>query len=299
MSNTAVLQRNEARERRTAIARLGRDLTPECLRASQALFAPLHESEPYSGVLLHRDQAYGPDPRHRLDVFEPVGARGAAPVLIYIHGGGFVRGDKKAAGLPFFDNIGLWAARCGFLGITATYRLAPQHRAPAGATDIGAVLAWVRDKARLYGGDPGRIVLMGHSAGAVHAACHVAGPGFQVAKTTPLAGLVLCSGLYDFSRVEEAEGLKAYFGDNYRSHSPLPGLLRAGLPTLVGIGGIEPRDFEVQALHLADALLKRDGRLPRFVRSDGQNHYTSMFQINFRTNNSLQAELERFIGDGV
>ena len=54
------------------------------------------------------------------------------PVLIYVHGGAFTAGNKRAPGSPFYDNIALFAARSGFVGVNITYRLAPQHQWPAG-----------------------------------------------------------------------------------------------------------------------------------------------------------------------
>src|ERR1700693_102343 len=59
-----------------------------------ALYAPLQQKEPYAGVKTERDVKYGPADRHLLDVFTPEANSAARPVLIYIHGGGFVAGNK-------------------------------------------------------------------------------------------------------------------------------------------------------------------------------------------------------------
>jgi acetyl esterase/lipase len=60
-------------------------------------------------VTVTRDEKYDSDERHRLDVFRSNDAR-ALPVLLFVHGGGYERGDKRAAGSPFYDNVMLWAA---------------------------------------------------------------------------------------------------------------------------------------------------------------------------------------------
>ncbi|MFC2279609.1 MAG: alpha/beta hydrolase, partial [Cardiobacterium hominis] len=67
-----------------------------------ALYAPLHPREPYANVHVIRDQAYGDDPRHLLDVFTPQRADDTPrPVFIFVHGGGFVAGNKRSDDSPF------------------------------------------------------------------------------------------------------------------------------------------------------------------------------------------------------
>ena len=119
------------------------------------LYAPLQQKEPYQGVKTERDVKYGPADRHLLDVFTPEANSSSRPVLIYIHGGGFVAGNKRSPGSPFYDNIMLWAVKSGFVGVNATYRLAPQSPWPAGAEDLAAVVQWVSEKIAERGGDPG------------------------------------------------------------------------------------------------------------------------------------------------
>ena len=87
-------------------------------------------------------------------------------MLIFIHGGAFAAGDKHSAGSSFYDNIALWAARHGFIGVTVTYRLALQSPWPAGAEDIALAVKWVAGNIGSRGGDGSRIYLLGHSAGA-------------------------------------------------------------------------------------------------------------------------------------
>src|SRR3954452_9118541 len=108
-----------------------------------ALYAPLQQKEPYQGVKVERDVKYGPADRNLLDVFTPEAGSSSRPVLIFIHGGGFVAGNKRNPGSPFYDNIMLWAANNGFV---ATYRLAPQFKWPAGPEDLAAVVQWVSEQ---------------------------------------------------------------------------------------------------------------------------------------------------------
>jgi acetyl esterase/lipase len=98
-----------------------------------ALFAPMQENEPYQGVKTEREIKYGPADRHLLDVFTPETAASARPVLIFIHGGAFVGGNKRTApSSPFYDNVMLWAVHNGFVGVNAigSRRNRPTRRAP-------------------------------------------------------------------------------------------------------------------------------------------------------------------------
>ena len=177
------------------LAELGAVINPP---ETAKLYAPLQETEPYQGIKVTRDLKYGTDERHALDIFAPEQAS-AAPraVLIYVHGGAFIGGNKRAPGSPFYDNIMLFAARNGFIGVNVTYRLAPQHRWPAGAEDVAAAVRWVATNIAAHGGDPARVFLMGHSAGAVHVASYVAHSKFHGPRGIGLSGAILLSGLYD------------------------------------------------------------------------------------------------------
>ena len=110
--------------------------------------------------------SYGPLPRHKLDVWVPA-RRSAAPlpVIVFFYGGGWVsgnRGDYGFAGRAF--------AAKGFVTVVADYRLVPQVRFPAFLQDGALAIKWTRDHIASYGGDPTRISLSGHSAGAYQAA---------------------------------------------------------------------------------------------------------------------------------
>ena len=119
-----------------------------------ALYAPLQQKEPYAGVKVERDVKYGPADRNLLDIFQPEAASPARPVLIFVHGGAFVGGNKRGPnGSPFYDNIMLWAVKNGFVGVNMTYRLAPQNPWPAGAQDVGAAVAWVAQNTAARGGE--------------------------------------------------------------------------------------------------------------------------------------------------
>jgi acetyl esterase/lipase len=143
----------------SAIADIGYELGPEVLAACRALLAPGIASGGAAGAIT-LDQPYGPDPRQMLDVYAPADAAGR-PVLLWVHGGGFVRGDRRSDDHPFEAHIGHWAASHGFVGVVPSYRLAPDHRFPAGGEDVLGAFDWIRAHIADLGGDPDRVILAG------------------------------------------------------------------------------------------------------------------------------------------
>lgn len=117
-----------------------------------------------AGVLRDPGLPYGPDPAQRLDVYRPVQAR-QAPVLVMVHGGGWMYGDKAAASVVD-AKIDHWVRERGFVFVSVGYRLVPQASVLQQAEDIARALAMVQAQAPTWGADPRQVVLMGHSAGA-------------------------------------------------------------------------------------------------------------------------------------
>ncbi|MQA09569.1 MAG: alpha/beta hydrolase fold domain-containing protein [Pseudonocardiaceae bacterium] len=265
------------------VGELGTEVSPEVLAASQDLYAPFHEREPYPDVRLTRDLAYGAHPRHRLDVFEPVDAApGSRAVVLFAHGGGFVGGDKHRPGTPYNDNVALWAVRHGFVGVTMTYRLAPECPWPAGAEDVAAAVAWLRENIGAYGGDRERIQLLGTSAGAVHVASYLTHTAFQPAGGVGVAGAGLLSGAYHLPSFDP-ELLRAYFGDDpsrYAERSSLPWLVDAAVPVLFVVAEFDPPKSQRQALAVLQAHSERHGHWPPFLLLPGHNHFTVTAHLN-------------------
>src|SRR5258706_3744788 len=195
------------------------------------LYASLfqNQKEPYPNVSVTRDMAYGPDPLNRLDIFTPSSGQNAnRTVVIYVHGGGFERGDKRQAGTPFYDNLMLWLTQQGMVGVNIDYRLAPKNHWPDAHDDMASVVSWVKANIVQYGGDPNRIVLWGESAGASLIAGYLTHPQFYGAAGHGVKGAILNSGFYD----NGAEGSN-YFGKDPKElaeRSSLEGLKRLNIP---------------------------------------------------------------------
>lgn len=123
---------------------------------------PSQEAVLAKNTELRADVPYGKDAKQRLDVYSPKGIKGA-PVVVFVHGGEWTRGDKADVYYkPKFFNEN------GIVFVSINYRLTPAVTHPAHVRDVAAAISWIREHAPEFGGDPKKIVLMGHSAG-----CHL------------------------------------------------------------------------------------------------------------------------------
>lgn len=258
---------------RAKLLALGPDLSPMMLQETTALMASL-APQPDPAIQISRDQQYGPDARNRLDVFR-LGAPARAPVLVYVHGGGFTMGDKTREGTPFFENFGQWAARQGWIGVTMTYRLAPQHRWPAGPEDMARAVQWLRAHIGGYGGDPSLIVLVGQSAGGAHVAAYTALERFHAGGSAGIAGAVMISGIYDAQTQPVNQFNTAYFGEGVegrREARTIEGLVSTAVPLLFTTSEFDPREFQDQTAQLAQAWYAHKGSYPPLEYLAGHNH---------------------------
>jgi triacylglycerol lipase len=263
------------------LRQIGRVVDPP---KTAVLYAPLQQREPYAGVAVTRAVRYGPDAeRNLLDVFTPQRADGTLrPVLVFVHGGAFVAGNRRTGNSPFYDNIALWAVKNGMVGVNTTYRLAPQHPWPAAQEDLATMLAWVRENIAARGGDPNRIYLMGHSAGAAHVAQYIGHPRFHVEPGGGIAGAIFVSGLFDPASAQPDPTLQAYFGKDasvYARRSALPGMAASRLPMLVTYAELDPSDFHEQA-EQAQAALCGAGHCGPLLQLRGHSHMSEVYAIN-------------------
>ena len=155
-----------------------------------------------------RDIAYGPLPRQKLDVYTPRRGATAAPVLVFFYGGSWNSGRRQD-----YAFAGRALAARGFVTVVPDYRLYPEVRYPEFLRDGAAAIRWARDHAAEYGGDPKRIVLAGHSAGAYNAVMlsldgeFLSEAGVDPANIKAVAGL---SGPYYFLPLDDPSTIAAF-----------------------------------------------------------------------------------------
>lgn len=179
--------------RRLGLAAAAAALAAACSPIS--LFATLSPKDP--ALRSARNVAYGPNLRQRLDVYGPRGARiHPAPVAVFFYGGSWDSGRRQD-----YNWVGQALAAQGFVTVVPDYRIYPTVRYPGFLEDGAMAVRWAVDHAAQFGGDPGRIVLIGHSAGAYNAVMVGLDPGYLAAvgvdrrRIRAIAGL---SGPYDF-----------------------------------------------------------------------------------------------------
>jgi acetyl esterase len=272
---------------------------------TRAIYDPLLAAQPRSGVHVIQDLAYGPDARHRLDVYQPGGSSiSPAPIVIVFHGGGFIRGDKSER-----DNAGLLFARSGLVAIVPNYRLGPAHRWPAGAEDVVQAVNWVRWHAAEYGGDIGRIWLLGESAGATHVASVALLRRFEPPGGLPIAGAVLISGVYNLELERKARkqfGIatpdprnESYFGSDFERYADMSIVDQIDanpIPLLITYAELDLVQMQVQAGELFARLVTRHGFSPELQVIRGHNHLTQVFSLN-TGDESLSAPILNFMRD--
>ncbi len=271
---------------------------------TRSVYDPLLEHQRRDGVEVTGNIAYGGDERHRLDLYRPEAKQGAAlPVIIFMPGGGFIRGDKADR-----ENVGQYFARHGVAVAVANYRLAPTHRWPAGALDVIDAYRWVVGNAAQYGLDPARIFVVGESAGAAHVATATLIRRFHPAEGLSIAGIVLISGVYNpvleklareqFGVATPDPRNEAYFGtdfDRYGQMSTIE-LIDAPpvAPLLITFAELDMLQMQVQAGELFSRLVTKHGFKPQLRVIRGHNHLTQGFAVN-TGDDSLSAPILDFL----
>jgi acetyl esterase/lipase len=186
-------------------------------------------------------EAYGGDARQRLDVWAPRrgGAGTPLPVVVFFYGGGWnsgSRGDYGFAGAAF--------ASRNFVAIVPDYRLVPAVRFPAFVQDGALAVRWARDNAARFGGDPRRITLAGHSAGAYIGAMLALDQRFlRDAGVDPatVRAAALLSGPYDFLPFTEARGRAAFAAHPVPAETQPISFVRGDAPPMLLAHGSEDR----------------------------------------------------------
>jgi acetyl esterase/lipase len=185
------------------------------------------------GLDITQSVAYGTGARRTLDIYRPSDAKGL-PVVVFFYGGAWRSGSKK-----IYRFVAGALARRGIVAMVPDYRLYPEVRYPGFIEDGASAVRWAKDNAARFGGDPDKLFLMGHSAGAYIAAMLAFDSRWLsavgLAPVGDIAGLIGISGPYDFLPLPDGT-LKAIFGENDPATQPIS-YVSAGAPTSLLVTG--------------------------------------------------------------
>ena len=261
------------------------------------LFSVLH-SRRRRGITRTRDIQYVDDGlrRHRLDLWRREGVGPGAPVLLQIHGGGWMVGSKEQQARPLMYHL----AERGWVCVAINYRLSPKATWPDHLVDCKLALKWVREHIAEYGGDPQYVVVTGGSAGG-HLAAMVGltgnrpefQPGFEHVDTTVRA-MVPFYGVFDFldrngfrgnasagfRRIAQRHILKAHpetQREIFESASPLDQVRRDAPPALIAHGNLDVLAPVEEARLFADRLREASDAPVVYVELAGAQHAFEMF----------------------
>lgn len=244
------------------------------------------------------------DARTKLDVYAPAEG-GNHPVVVWVHGGGWRRGDKANVD----EKPRAFNAR-GYVFVAVNYRLPPAGTHQQQAEDVARAARWVRDHIKEYGGDPNRIALGGHSAGA-HLTALVATDGRYLEKAgvklAGLAGAFLLDGAaYDVPRqIERARlpAIRTLYLDAFtqdekaqREASPVSHIAKGkGIPPFLILHIANREDSKEQADELA-ARLRGAGGEARVVAAEDKTHATINRDLG-KPGDAPTEEVFEFLGD--
>ena len=241
-------------------------VTPLALLLALAACSPLSTfnalvPKDNAGALVGRDKVFTGGPRGKLDLYAPRNPTLAKlPVIVFFYGGSWNSGAKE--GYAF---AGRGLAAKGFVVAIPDYRLLPEGRFPTFLEDSAAAVRWVRANAASFGGDPDRIVLVGHSAGAYNAAMLSLDEKWLGVDRKAVRGFVGLAGPYDFLPLDNTT--RPVFGNtsDLQSTQPVSFASAGDPPTLLMVAGKDTLVAPRNSVRLA-TLLQQAG-VPAEIRS--------------------------------
>ena len=257
-------------------------------------FAAINLLVPKSGYAVHRDLAFGRDPRQKLDIYVPAGARGPMPVLLFLYGGGWQAGsrtDYRAFGQAFTS--------AGIVVAVADYRLYPQVKFPGFVEDAAGALAFLHDHVADYGGDPNRIFVSGHSAGAYNVVMMASEPKFIEARGGRpgwIRGVIGMSGPYDFLPMSDPVYVDMFHGTNNLDSMPTNHVNGVRQPMLLATGTADTTVDQGNTDRMSNKL-RSFGSEVKVIKYKGTGHVGVILSLvpGFRKMTSLRQDMIDFI----
>jgi acetyl esterase/lipase len=249
---------------------------------------------PRGGYHVVRDLAYGADPRQKLDLYVPDGLKAPAPVILFFYGGSWQNGSKA-----MYLAFGQAFASRGIVVAVADYRVYPQVRYPAFVEDGASALAFVHAHVAEHGGDPARIFVAGHSAGAYIAMMLAADPRYLTrigADPGWIHGVIGISGPYDFLPLKDPDLITIFGGADRVDTQPITYIDGKRPPMLLATGTADTTVGPHNTVNLA-AKLRGYGSPVKVVTYPGVGHIGIILSLapGFRGRTTLRDDITDFV----
>lgn len=242
-----------------------------------------------------KDIAFGSDDQQKLDIYAPKNIDGQAPVLMYIYGGSWQNGDKD-----LYDFAGRAFAAKGYVTVIADYRKVPEVVFPGFVQDGASALKWITENITDYDGDPERIYIVGHSAGAYNAVMLALDPQYLAAEglgPDTIDGVTGMSGPYDFFPFDVPSTRQAFgrAANPAMSTQPIAKVTANAPPMFLLIGSndkiVKPRNVGALGSRLEAAGTRVETKI-----YDGLTHIdpAKVLSVTFRRQAPILADIDTF-----
>jgi len=248
------------------------------------------------GYQRETDIAYGDHPRQKLDLYRPAQSS-PSPVVVFFYGGAWSSGDKADARF-----IGAFLASRGFTVVIPDYRIRPEVAFPVFLEDGARALRWVEDHVAAHGGDPDRVFLMGHSAGAYNAVMlaldrrYAANAGFDAAR---LRGVVALAGPYDFELDTDLRRWVFGAAADFAATQPV-NFAAAGAPPMLLVTGTADETVDPENSRSLARRLEAAGSPVTLREVEGFRHMGVLLKLSlWYPGSDLREEIVAFLRENV
>jgi acetyl esterase/lipase len=246
---------------------------------------------------VRHDIAYGEGPARRLDVYQPEGLATNRPVVVFLHGGGWVDGTKNQ-----YRFVADALTKRGYVFIAVNYRLYPEAGFPGFVQDGAQAVQWAHTHAGEFGGDASRLYLMGHSAGAQIAALLAFDERYLRAvggERAWVKGFIGLAGPYDFLPLKDPE-LEKIFGpaSQYPASQPINFVDGAEPPALLLHGLSDNTVWPRNSQHLAAKIRERGGSVEeRYYEGVSHGGILAGLSVYFRNRRPVLEDIAKFVDE--
>jgi acetyl esterase/lipase len=250
------------------------------------------------GYRVEREIPYGPESRHRMDLYLPNGKPQSAPAVLFFYGGGFISGNKRE-----YRFVGQALASLGIIVAIADYGIFPDHRFPEFVEDGAKASAFLHKKLPDYGGDPNRLFVAGHSAGAYIAVMLASNPEYLSeagADQSILAGAIGVAGPYDFLPITNETRIEIFGGPDRVETQPIHFIDGKRPPMLLLTGDRDVNILPRNTLAMAERMREQGNDVEAIVYP-GVEHFRIILGLAplFRGLNPIRADIARFVTSRV